>query len=340
MADGGGQKKPSGRQRKSGGARQAAGGAMPEASAHQLSGDSPAEQSTPAAAGTSTGSAFPQALQISLLPPLALSAAGAQAMRQAIAKANAGPPTGTITNPVIVDPCTDVAAPAAVDPRPEGFLAATGRFGFTRPLEPPPEQRPLKRYRTTTDQEETNLFILRHETDQAIRRAAEIHPEVVPEAVALRDRGLLVDAKTVAESGISAMAGLAEVSPQGCVIAGAVQSAQQNSPKEPRSPNCGVAGCKCFSCRKAADIEIQGWWATEFEARLMHDLTHAESRITGWLCGGCRWGCRSAAQTQLGRWGWWSSPESRALEIQWLFDSVTSATGPEWSVRFIWVEQQ
>ena len=268
---------------------------------------------------------------------MALSAAGAQAMQQAIAKAGAGTdaPVGSITSSVIVDPDTDTA-----DPRPEGFLAATGRFGFTRPLGPPPEQRPLKRFRTTTDQEETNLFILRHETDQAIQGAAEIHPDVVQEAIALRDKGLLLDAKAVAESGISAMAGLGDVSPQGCVVAGAVQSLQQNSPKELKSPNSGVAGCKCFACRKSADIEIQGWWATEFEARLMHNQTHAESRITGWLCGGCRWACRSKAQHQLGRWGWWASRESRALEIEWLSDSLTSATGPEWHVRFIWVEQQ
>ena len=343
MADSGSQKKPNSRLKsRAGGARQAAGGAAPET--HSTSSDQQ----------TAMLPAFPKALQLGVLPPVRLTAAGAAAMMQAEAKtdtaaaavavaADAAAPTGSIANPVFVDPDPD-----PLDPRPFSFLVATGRatgrFGdpgqLTRPAGPPPEERPPKRMKNITDQEEANLFLLRHETDLAIQHAAQYHPEVVQEAVALRDKGLLTDAKNVAESGVSAMQLLGGISPKGYVVAGAVEQLRQNSPKESKSPVSGVAGCKCFACLKDADVEISGWWATEFEARLKHTKTRAELRITGWLCGGCRWGCRSKAQSELGRWGWWASRESRALEIEWLTDSIAISTGSEWRILFIWVEQQ
>ena len=138
-----------------------------------------------------------------------------------------------MANPVVVDP--DAREAAAADPRPVGFMAFTGRFGDPnaspggrdRPACPPPEERPAKRARNVTDEEVESLMALRKETDLAIQYAAQAWPEVVPEAVSLRDKGLLADAKTVADSGTSAMDIQDGISPKGYVVAGNM------SPKEP-----------------------------------------------------------------------------------------------------------
>ena len=286
----------------------------------------------------------PQSVQVGALPPMPLTEAGAAAMKNAIGKA-AGAPPGTLANPVVVDP--DARDSAAADLRPPGFLAFTGRFGDIReppagrerPTCPPSQERPWKRQRNITEEEMESLQTLRRETDLAIQFAAQAWPDVVQEAVGLRDKGLLLDAKTVAESGTSAMQLQEGISPKGYWVAGTLQQQRQNSPREAR-PSNGVTGCQCFACQKQADVDIGGWWATEFEARMLDRGTKAEMKITGWICGGCRWGCRTRVRWSQDSWSLWPSRESRGLEIEWLSKAIMLATNPEWEIIFLWVEQE
>ena len=123
------------------------------------------------------------------------------------------------------------------------------------------------------------------------------------------------------------------ISPKAYAVAG------NRSPKEPRQAS-GVTGCFCFICKKPADVDIGGWWATEFEARVQDRGTKAEMRLTGWICGGCRWGCRTQSRWALQRHNLWPSKESRKLEIEWLSDAILAATSVDWEVLFLWVEQE
>ena len=286
----------------------------------------------------------PMSNQIGALPPMPLTKAGATALVKAVGVAAAAPP-GTLGNPVVVDPeSRDMMSP---DPRPAGFLAFTGRFGDPqlppggrdRPACPPPEERPWKRQRNITDQEVESLQVLRKETDLAIQLAAQAWPEVVPEAVSLRDKGLLTDANMVAESGTSAMEIQEGISPKGYLVAGNLQQQRQHSPKEARQAS-GVTGCRCFACKKPADVDIGGWWSTEFEARVQVRDTKAELKLTGWFCGGCHWGCRSQARWAQQRYNLWPCRESRQLGIEWLTQSILMSTNPDWEVLFLWVEQE
>ena len=181
----------------------------------------------------------PLSNQIGALPPMPLTKAGATALVKAVGAAAPAPP-GTLDNPVVVDP--DARNSVSPDPWPSSFLAFTGRFddpqlppgGRDRPACPPPEECPAKRARNVTDQEVESLMALRKETDLAIQFAAQAWPEVVPEAVSLRDEGLLADAKTVADSGTSAMEIQEGISPKGYLVAGNLQQQRQHLPKEAR----------------------------------------------------------------------------------------------------------
>ena len=176
------------------------------------------------------------------------------------------------------------------------------------------------------------MLSLRREADLSIQHAAYAWPEVVVEAINLRDKGLLADAKLVAESGTSAMELTEGISPKGYAVAGNL------SPKEPRQANSAV-GCSCFACKKPADTDIGGWWATEFEARVLCRVTKAELTMRGWLCGGCRWACRTKSRWALQRSNLWSTSESRKMEIEWLGEAIITSTSLDWDVLFLWVEQ-
>ena len=195
------------------------------------------------------------------------------------------------------------------------------------------EVRLWKRQRYITEQEVACLQTMRKETDRAIRVAAWAWPEVLKEAVALRDEGLLPEAKLVANSGTSALDLQEGISPQGYAVAGGLQQPWQHQPRQ-------VSGCKCFACKKPADVVIGGWWATEFEARVLIRDTGAELRLAGWFCGGCRWSCRSRADWERYCFNLRSSGRSRQIEIEWLTHAVLESTNIEWEVLFLWVEQE
>ena len=118
------------------------------------------------------------------------------------------------------------------------------------------------------------------------------------------------------------------ISPKGYAAAGSL------SPKDPRLPR-SVAGCCCFACKKQADFDVGGWWATEFEARMKCKATKAEMSMKGWFCGNCHWAAREKANYRH----LWSTAESRKMEIDWLAEALLKTTCDDWAVLFLWVEQ-
>ena len=170
------------------------------------------------------------------------------------------------------------------------------------------------------------MHALKKEVDLSIQYAAQAWPRVAQEAVHLRDKGPLQGAKLVADSGASAMDIEEGISPKGYAAAG-------NMPPKEAKLATSVAGCMCFCCRKAADMEIGGLWATEFEARAHCKVTKAELTMKGWMCGGCRWVARWHTPTLP------SSRESRKKEIDWLVESFEKTVSEDYEVLFLRVEQ-